>query len=151
MKRRLIARVRGYFWVFLGSLWLISVLDFVDHVTRTNTSDFRDAWLAWLGFTLGSIGCITLLLLAGHLIGARRGLWRLLIDLAVCMASLPVHVCLTGPIMDRVFWDGGLIFDGFNPALLVPIAALYLVVRGVFQIGVVAWSRVRRGDQVLNV
>ncbi|CAN0582670.1 unnamed protein product, partial [Laminaria digitata] len=116
-----------YFWVFLAVLWVVSTLDFCEHVTRENTSDFRDAWPAWLGFTVGSTLCMTLLLVAGHLIGPRRGGVRLMIDVLVCMAALPMHVYVTGPMMDRMFWDCGLRFDRFSPVLLVPVAVLYLL------------------------
>jgi hypothetical protein len=150
MKNRLIMSVRVYFWVFFAVIWAVSTLDFFDHVTRENTSDFRDAWPAWLGFTVGSTLCITLLLLAGHLLGPRRGHVRLVIDLLVCMAAFPFHVYFTGPIMDRVFWDGGLVFDGFSPVLLLPAAMLYLVVRGVLLAGSLGLRAVRGKPRVIR-
>lgn len=133
--KRIFSSVRVYFLVFLGVTFVVSALDYVDHLTRSNTSDFRDAWLGWLGFTLGSTVCMWAVLLCGHLIGPRRGAARLAIDVVACMVVLPIHVYVSGPVLDRLFWDGGLHFDRFDVALLIPFAAMYLVVRGIMLAG----------------
>lgn len=119
-------------WAWLAAtLMLWSVWDYYEHIARPG-SPFEAAPGAWFGFTFASLTCL--------LVIARVTSW--LIERFTPVPELPAstigvlhavaaHLVVTGPLWDRVFWDGGLRFN----AVAVPAgvaALLYLAFRGAF-------------------
>lgn len=133
--------IRDYFWVFIGLLSLISLADFVDHLTRSNTSVFRDQWLDWLGFTVASTAMVLLVVLLGHLLGPRQGFSRFGLDLIAAALAPLVHVTLSGPLADHLFWTGQMSFSSISWTLLLPFSVVYGVARGATWISRWFWQR----------
>ncbi|MEE4288608.1 MAG: hypothetical protein V2J14_04500 [Erythrobacter sp.] len=122
--------VRSHWFWFAAILTVASGLDYWDHISRPGSA-FAQAPGAWFGFTFASTVSLWL--------AARATAWALerfarFPDLAAATLGVAhavcVHLVLTGPLWGRVFWTGGLGFDGVAVPVLVA-AGLYLAFRGV--------------------
>ncbi|MEM9066497.1 MAG: hypothetical protein AAGB51_13515 [Planctomycetota bacterium] len=136
-----IRTVRAYFWVFVVCILIGTAIEYAGYVGSETTSVYRDNWLAWLGYTLAGMGAVVVLLFGAHLIGPRTGPVRFGIDLAAAAASVPTHLVLTGPVADRVFWDGTVEFEPVSLIMLLPLAVVYLLSRGATWAASAGWQR----------
>ena len=124
------------YWVwFYLTVGIISVVDFADHVTRTDSSYFRDNLLAWFLFTLT---CTLTVCLSVYLINNwTKKLFKadnLIFQSIALVLAMLIHIYLSGPIYDRLIF--GQVTLNFQPKPIIFVLGLsiFYIVRLLFHL-----------------
>ncbi len=119
-------------WVWLAAILTVwSAWDYYEHISRPGSA-FEQAPGAWFAFSLASL--VSLLVIAratAWLIERFTSVTELPASTLGIMHGVAAHLVVTGPLWDRVFWDGGLIFNGVAIPVLIAVT-LYLAFRALF-------------------
>lgn len=92
-----------WFW-FAVAFVAVSVLDYIDHVTRPGQS-FAEQPLAWGMFTVASTaGVLGGIAATRWLLGRVRKIPGVLLDAVSLFPAFALHVWVTGPLANRCFW-----------------------------------------------
>lgn len=120
--------VKSYWFWFYVAIGLISVLDFVDHITRSY-SNFRDIWPKWLLFTT----CVTIavcfwIYILNLLIVKLTKRENLLQQTVVITIALLLHQYVTGPVFDLLIFGSSTLMFSFNlTALTIGLLVFYVI------------------------
>lgn len=119
--------LKSYWFWFYVTVAIISTIDFVDHVTRTD-SYFSDIWLNWLLFTIASTISLCLTIYFTNIL--TRNLFKkdnLIFQSISIILGLLTHVYLSGPIFDRLIF-GQVTLDFF------PTSTIFIAGLGIFYV-----------------
>ena len=107
-----------------GALLLLVVYtcyDYYEHVSRSDDI-FKDDWLNWALFTIMSTCSVILIVyFSSHLL--KKIIPEIIASSLGIALAVFAHVSLTGPIWDKLFWNGNLNFSNF----LTPTAAITII------------------------
>ena len=123
---------------------VVSAFDYWDHISRPGDS-FGEAPVAWLAFTLAATVTLWIASIVSAKLLGRTGIPQLVADTLGMGLAIALHLLVTGPLWDRVFWTGQLYFDAVVMPVLVA-CALYLLFRGAFA-GVSRWFVARAASR----
>ena len=113
---------KSYWFWFYVLVTLISVADFIDHVTRTY-SDFRDMWFRWLLFTIACSLAVCLTIYFTNTLAKKLFRTANLISQSVSIIlGLLTHIYLSGPILDMLIFGKRTL--NFFPTLTTFVAGL---------------------------
>ena len=121
---------RSHWLWFALVLSAYSVWDWYDHISRPGSS-FEEFPGAWFGFTFAStLGVWFVAWVSAKALERARLPEILAATIGVALAAA-AHLIVLGPLWDRLFWDGLLMFDSVaTPAAIA--AGLYLGFRALF-------------------
>jgi hypothetical protein len=119
-------------WVWLAAILTVwSAWDYYEHISRPGSA-FEQAPGAWFAFSFATLASVLVIArTTAWLIGRHTPLPELPAATIGIMVAVAAHLRITGPLWDRVLWDGGLIFNGVAIPVLIA-ATLYLVFRALF-------------------
>jgi hypothetical protein len=117
-----------WFWFYL-TITIISVIDFIDHVTRTY-SDFRDIWFGWLLFTIASTltVCLSIYLINTLTIKLFRTETIVLQSISIVAGGF-IHIYLSGPILDRLIFGEATLNFFPTPILFIAGLTIFYIIR----------------------
>lgn len=126
--------LRSHWFWFFAILTVLSGLDYWDHIARPG-SRFEADKAAWFGFTAASHVTVCAIAYgiarAGAGLSQRYSIPQIVIDTLGFAVAVAMHLLVTGPLWDKLFWFDELMFDGVLVPVLVA-AAFYLFYRGIF-------------------
>jgi hypothetical protein len=118
----LIRFLKSYWFWFYVIVTIISVVDFIDHISRTD-SHFRDIWFKWLLFTIASTMTVCLTIhFTNTLTKKLFGIDNLIFQSISIIIGLLIHIYLSGPIFDWLIF--GRVTLNFFPTLTIFVAGL---------------------------
>jgi hypothetical protein len=113
---------RSYWFWFYVTVSLVSIIDFIDHISRTD-SHFRDIWFEWLLFTISCTLTICFTIYSTSIM--TKKLFRadnLFSQSISIILGLLTHIYLSGPLFDRLIF--GQVTLNFFPTPIIFIAGL---------------------------
>ena len=117
-----------WFWFYL-TVVLISIVDFIEHITRTD-SHFLTIWFSWLLFTVASTLAVCLIIYFSYILF--RKLFRVghfIFQPISIILGLLTHIYLSGPLFDRlIFGQATLIFFP-APIMFIAFLSIFYVIR----------------------
>ena len=109
--------LKSYWFWFYVTVTLISVVDFFDHINRTDAG-FRDIWFNWLLFTTASTVTVCLTIYFTNTLTKKLfGIENLIFQSISIILGLLVHIYVSGPIFDRLIF--GRVTLHFFPTLTI--------------------------------
>ena len=120
--------IKSYWFWFYATIGTISVVDYIDHLTRTY-SHFRDIWSNWLLFTTA---CTVTVCLSIYLTNTlTKKLFKtdnlILQSISIVFGGL-THIYISGPIYDRlIFGERTLNFFPTLTVFIVGLSTFYFI------------------------
>lgn len=120
---------KSYWFWFYTTIWTISVIDIIDHLTRT-ISYFRDIKLDWILFTFASTLTVCLSIYVTHTL--IKKLFKadnlILQSISIIIGGL-IHVYISGPIYDRLIFGEVTLHFSPNPIPFAIGLSLFYIIR----------------------
>ncbi|MFZ6010441.1 MAG: hypothetical protein ACOYXT_08820 [Bacteroidota bacterium] len=122
-------KLNSYWLWYFVALTALSLVDFAEHITRTDTYFFERKW-SWLLFCLAS-GWSLILAIATVNYGLTKLFKRqhLILESASIVAGMFVHIYITGPLNNELFFSDSQLNFFFNATALAIGLTLFYVIR----------------------
>jgi hypothetical protein len=109
---------------------VVSVIDFIDHVTRTESSYFRDNWSKWFLFTFAStITLCTSIYFINIVIKRLIKTENILSQSGAIAVAILIHTYLSGPVYDRLIFGEATLTFFLNPITFVIALGTFYMIR----------------------